>query len=118
MLNCIILNGELLLHVFLSDLRDLLHCLLDQCSNPQDDVRCNDVHRSVSGKYVGGKAMRKPENSVIPCSAEIDLNRITTVGNLTEINWTSKTRKFRGNLTEILMEMLNGNGTGNNHPEV
>ena len=31
------------------------------------------------------KAMCKSENSVIPCSAEIDLNRITTVGNLTEI---------------------------------
>ena len=68
------------------------------------------------------KAMRKPENSVIPCSEEIDLNGITTVGNLTEINWTSETRKFRGNLTkiltEILMEMLNGNGTRNNCPEV
>ena len=46
---------------------------------------------------------------------EIDLNRITTVGNLTEINLTSETRKFRGNLTEILTEMLNGNGTGNKY---
>ena len=62
--------------------------------------------------------MCKSENSVIPCSAEIDLNGITTVGNLMEINWTSKTWKFRGNLTEILTEMLNGNGTRNNHPEV
>ena len=53
------------------------------------------------------KAMRKPENSVIRCSAEIDLNRITTVGNLMEINLTSETQKFLGNLTEILTEMLN-----------
>ena len=37
------------------------------------------------------KAMCKSENSVIPCSAEIDLNGIPTVGNLTEINWTSET---------------------------
>ena len=59
--------------------------------------------------------MHKPENSVIPCSAEIDLNGITNVGNLTEINLTSETRKFRGNLTEILTEMLNGNGTGNKY---
>jgi hypothetical protein len=50
MLNCIILNGVFLLHMFLSDLRDLLHRFLDQRSNPQDDVRCNDVHRSVSAK--------------------------------------------------------------------
>ena len=57
--------------------------------------------------------MRKPENSVIPCSAEIDLNGITTVGNLTEINLTYKTWKFRGNLTEILTEMLNGNSSQN-----
>ena len=59
--------------------------------------------------------MRKPENCVIPCSAEIDLNKITTVGNLKEINLTSETRKFRGNLTEVLTEMLNGNGTGNKY---
>ena len=55
--------------------------------------------------------MRKPENSGIPCSAEIDLTGIPTVGNVMEINCTSKTRKLRGNLTEILTEMLNGNGT-------
>ena len=55
------------------------------------------------------KAMCKSENSVILCSAEIDLTRIPTVGNVTEINCISETRKFRGNLTEILTEMLNGN---------
>ena len=59
--------------------------------------------------------MHKLENSVIQCSAEIDLNRITTVGNLTEINLTSETQKFRGNLTEILTEMLNRNVTGNKY---
>ena len=59
--------------------------------------------------------MRKPENSVIPCSMEIDLTRIPTVGNVTEINLTSKTQKFRGNLTEILTEMLNRNVTGNKY---
>ena len=37
--------------------------------------------------------------SGIPCSAEIDLNGIPTVGNLTEINRASETRKFRGNVT-------------------
>ena len=57
--------------------------------------------------------MRKPENSVIPCFTKIDVNGILTVG-----NWTSETRKFRGNLTEILTEMFNGNGTGNNRPEL
>ena len=58
--------------------------------------------------------MRKAEISVIPCSAEIDLNGIMPVGNQTEINWTSETRKLRGNLTEILTEMFNRHGTGNN----
>ena len=53
--------------------------------------------------------MRKSENSVIPCSAEIDLTGIPTVGNVAEINHTSETRKFCGNLTEILKEMLNRN---------
>ena len=53
--------------------------------------------------------MRKSENSVIWCSAEIDLTGIPTVGNVTEINCTSETWKFRRNLTEILTEMLNGN---------
>ena len=70
--------------------------------------------------------MRKPENSIILCSADIDLNRITTVGNLTEINLTSETRKFCGNLTEILTEMLNRNkykisgitGISGNNPEI
>ena len=62
--------------------------------------------------------MHEPENSVIPCSTEIDLNGFTSLGNLTEINWTSETQKFRGNLMEILTEMLKGNGTGNNRPEV
>ena len=61
------------------------------------------------------KAMRKPENSVILCSVEINLNGITTVGNLTKINCTSETRKLHGNLTEILTEMLNGNGTRNKY---
>ena len=42
-----------------------------------------------NSKTLLGKEIRKPENSVIPSSAEIDLNGITTVGNLTEINWTS-----------------------------
>ena len=50
--------------------------------------------------------MCKPENSVIPCSAEINLNGIPTNRILTGINCTSETRKFRGNLTEILTEML------------
>ena len=50
--------------------------------------------------------MRNLEISGILCSAEIDLNGILTVGNVTEINWTSKTRKFRGNVTEILMEIV------------
>ena len=50
--------------------------------------------------------MRNSEISVIPCSAEIDLNGIPTIGILTKINCTSKTRKFRGNLTEILTEIL------------
>ena len=64
---------------------------------------------------VDGKAMRKPENSFIPCSTEIDLTGILTVRNVTEINCTSKTQKLRGNLTAILMEMLNGNGIGNKY---
>ena len=50
--------------------------------------------------------MRNSEISVIPCSAEIDLNGIPTIGILTKINCTSKTQKFRGNLTEILTEMV------------
>ena len=50
--------------------------------------------------------MHKPENSIIPCFATIDLTGILTVGNVTEINCTSKTWKLRGNLMEILMEML------------
>ena len=62
--------------------------------------------------------MHWPEISVIPCFAKIHLNGIPTVGNLTEINWTFKTRKFPGNLIKILMEMLNGNGTGNKRPEL
>ena len=45
--------------------------------------------------------MHKPENSIIPCSTEIDLNGI-----LTEINCTSETQKFRRNVLEILTEML------------
>ena len=53
--------------------------------------------------------MRNSEISSIPCSGEIDLNGIPTVGNVREINCTSKTQKLRGNLTEILTEMLNGN---------
>ena len=59
--------------------------------------------------HAHNKAMRKSENSVIPCSAEIDLTGILTNGILTEINWISETRKFHGNLTEILTEMLNRN---------
>ena len=65
-----------------------------------------------STKSIEIKAMRKPENSVIMCSAEIDLNGITTVRNLTEINCTSETP---GNYAEILTEMLNRNGTGNKY---
>ena len=61
------------------------------------------------------KAMRKTENSSIPCSAEINLTGIPTVGNVTEINCTSKTRKLCGNLTDTLTEMLNRNGTGNKY---
>ena len=53
--------------------------------------------------------MRKSENSIIPCSVEIDLNGIPTLGNLMEINPTSETQKLCGNLTEILTEMHNGN---------
>ena len=37
------------------------------------------------------------------------ISGIPTVGNLTEINQTSETQKLRRNLTEILVEMLNGN---------
>ena len=59
--------------------------------------------------------MLKSENSVIPCSAEIDLTKIPTVGNVTEINSNSETRKFHRNFMEILMEMLNKNGTGNKY---
>ena len=59
--------------------------------------------------------MHKPENSGIPCSAEIDLIGIPTVGNVSEINCTSKTQKLRGNLTEILIEMLKRNGTRNKY---
>ena len=44
--------------------------------------------------------MHKSENYVILCSAEIDLTGIPTVGNVTEINCTSETQKFGGNLTE------------------
>ena len=62
-------------------------------------------------RMVRGKAMRKPENSGIPCSAEIELTGILTVGNVTEINCTSETRKLRVNL----MEMLNRNGTRNKY---
>ena len=50
--------------------------------------------------------MSKMENSGIPCSAEIDLTGIPTVGNVTEINCTSKTRKLCGNLTEILTKEM------------
>ena len=39
--------------------------------------------------------MRKLENSVIPCSAEINLTGIPTVRNVTEINFTSGTQKFQ-----------------------
>ena len=39
------------------------------------------IKESSSDLMVAIKAMHKPENSVIPCSAEIDLNGITTVGN-------------------------------------
>ena len=53
--------------------------------------------------------MRNSEIYVITCYAEIYLKGILTVGNLTEINSISETRKLRGNVTEILMEMLNGN---------
>ena len=59
--------------------------------------------------------MRKPENSGIPCFTKIDLTWIPAVGNVTEINCTSKTRKLHGNYTEILTEMLNRNGTGNKY---
>ena len=62
--------------------------------------------------------MRKPENSVILCSAEINLTGIPTVRNVTEINCTSETLKFRKYLMKILTEMLNRNGTGNNCTEV
>ena len=51
------------------------------------------------------KAMRLSKIYVITCYAEIDLNGILTVVNLTEINRASETRKFRVNVTEI----LNGN---------
>ena len=67
--------------------------------------------------------MRNLEISGIPCLAEIDLNRIPTVGNLTEINRVSETRKFSGNVMEILTEVLNGNkykisGITRNNPEI
>ena len=63
---------------------------------PLSSQNCNALDTDVKCK-----AMRKLENSVIPCSAEIDLNRIPTVGNLMEINWTSKTRKLRGNFRKF-----------------
>ena len=57
--------------------------------------------------------MRNSEIYVITCYAEIYLNGIPTVGNLTEINLISETRKLRGNITEILSELLNGNAERN-----
>ena len=51
--------------------------------------------------------MRNSEIYVITCYAEINLNGIATLGNLTEKNRISETRKLRRNVTEILMEMLN-----------
>ena len=53
-------------------------------------------------KIPSGKAMRNWEIYVITCHTEINLNRIPTVVNLTEINRASETRKFRVNVTEIL----------------
>ena len=65
------------------------------------------------GERISFKAMRNSEIYVITCYAEIYLNGIPPVGNLTEINLISETCKLRGNvteiLTEILTEMLNGN---------
>ena len=58
---------------------------------------------------LNSKAMCNLEIYVITCYAEIYLNGIPTVRNLTEINSISKTRKLRGNVTEILMELLNRN---------
>ena len=83
-----------------------------ECVSERERVKEKErecVFESICGVCMCVKAMRKLENSVILCSVEINLNGITTVGNLTEINWTSETRKFRGNLTEILTEMFNGN---------
>ena len=53
--------------------------------------------------------MHNSEIYVIMCYAEIYLNGILIVGNVTEINSISETCKLRGNVMEILTEMLNGN---------
>ena len=69
-------------------------------------------HRDIIHQFkrlIKSKAMRNSEISGIPCSTEIDLNGIPTIGNVTEINRASETRKLRRNVTAILMEMLNGN---------
>ena len=61
--------------------------------------------------------MRNSEIYIITCYAEIDLNGIPTVLNLTEINRASETRKFLVNVMEILTEILNRNPVENN-PEI
>ena len=53
--------------------------------------------------------MHDMEIYAITCYAEIYLNGIPTVGNLMEIDSISETRKLRGNVMEILVDMLNGN---------
>ena len=55
------------------------------------------------------KGMRNCFIYAIPCYAEFRNSAIPTVGNLTEINLISKPPKLRGNVTEILTEMLNRN---------
>ena len=76
----------------------------------------NKQHKTTHGVGVSSKAMHWPEISVIPCFAKIDLTGIPTNGILTELNCTSETGKFRGNLMEIITEMFNENITGNNRP--
>ena len=64
----------------------------------------NKIRQCVSRKILLCRVLQK-----------IDLTGIPTVRNVMEINCTSKTWKLRGNLTEILMEMLNRNVTGNKY---
>ena len=47
-MNRVVIRVALFVQVLLSDLCDLLHGLLDQCPDPQDNVGGHDVHGAVS----------------------------------------------------------------------